>query len=74
MREFAGCGGNDRTCLDPYCAGSYTTLSMLPQYCVITYTEKKKASEEEWIYVYVSLIHSAVHLKVTQHRNSTRLQ
>ena len=33
-----------------------------------------KESKEEWIYVYVKLIHFAVHLKLTQHCKSTILQ
>ena len=33
-----------------------------------------KESEKEWICVYVPLIHFAVHLKLTQHGQSTRLQ
>ena len=30
-----------------------------------------KASKKEWMCVYVSLIHFAAYLKVTQHYNST---
>ena len=35
------------------------------QYSAITYMRKE--SKKEWIYVYVQLIHFAVHLKQTQH-------
>ena len=30
-----------------------------------------KTLKTEWVYVYVSLMHSAVHLKLTQHFKST---
>ena len=33
-----------------------------------------KESEEEWLYVYVYLIHCALHLKLTQHCKSTVFQ
>ena len=34
----------------------------------------EKESKKEWIYVYVQLMHCAVHLKVTQHCKSTIFQ
>ena len=42
------------------------------QYSTMTYTGLK--SKTERIYVHVSLIHLAVHLKLTQHCKSTTLQ
>ena len=33
-----------------------------------------KESKKEWVYVYVKLIHFAVHLKQTQHCKSTIIQ
>ena len=42
------------------------------QYSVMTYVGKE--SKKEWIYVYVELIHFAVHSKVTQHCKSAILQ
>ena len=42
------------------------------QCSVITYMGKE--SEKEWIYVYVQLIYSDVHLKLTQLSKSTLLQ
>ena len=42
------------------------------QCSIMTYTGLK--SKTEWIYVYVSLIHLAVYLKLTQHWKSTTLQ
>ena len=41
------------------------------QHSVLTYMGKE--SEKEWIYVYVSLNHFAVHLRLTQHCKSTIL-
>ena len=41
------------------------------QYLAMTYMGKE--SKKQWIYVYVSLIHFAVHLKLTQDCNSTIL-
>ena len=42
------------------------------QYSVVTYMGK--GSKKEWIYLSVSLIPFAVHLKLTQHYESTVLQ
>ena len=46
-----------------YCVGTYT------QYSVITYMGEE--SKKELIYVYVQLIHLAVHMKLIQHCKST---
>ena len=42
------------------------------QYAGLTYMDKEP--EKEWIYVYVYLIHFAVHLKLTQQCKSATLQ
>ena len=42
------------------------------QYCIITRIGKE--SKKRWTYVYAQLIHIAVHLKLTQHCESTILQ
>ena len=41
------------------------------QYCVITCLGKE--SEKKWIYVYVYLMHFAVHLELAQHCKPTIL-
>ena len=42
------------------------------QYYVVTYMGKE--SEKEWMYVYVQLIHFAVHLKLIPHCKSNTIQ